>query len=207
MCNDLAGWFWRGDKTSSQLTNTKSIHSAPFLSFLIQLKLFLIINWHITSKANGTCQAEHDRQMILYTCCTTRPQSSAYRVSFLAKISLVQMIWWSQLQHQLVTCMKFWTDQCTRNTGAPLCAEMQTCIFKKTTCCTFSHVVLLSRACLLNLTCKMSIPEERLVFFFMQWCISARFPESLQVFKSIYKLNLPSKALQVLMFASRSLQV
>ena len=165
MCNDLAGWFWRGDKTSSQLTNTKSIHSAPFLSFLIQLKLFLIINWHITSKANGTCQAEHDRQMILYTCCTTRPQSSAYRVSFLAKISLVQMIWWSQLQHQLVTCMKFWTDQCTRNTGAPLCAEMQTCIFKKTTCCTFSHVVLLSRACLLNLTCKMSIPEERLVFF------------------------------------------
>ena len=35
----------------------------------------------------------------------------------------------------------------------------------------------------------------------------ARFPGSLQVLTSTYKLNLPSKVLQVLTFASQSLQV
>ena len=35
----------------------------------------------------------------------------------------------------------------------------------------------------------------------------SRFPGSLQVLTSTYKLNLPSKALQVLIFASWSLQV
>ena len=97
------------------LQNQYILH--PFglsFSFLIQLKLFLIINWH--NKQSKWYMWSLTWQMILYTC-TTRPQSSAYHVSFLAKISLVQMIWWSQLQHQLVTCMKFWTDQCTRNTG------------------------------------------------------------------------------------------
>ena len=36
---------------------------------------------------------------------------------------------------------------------------------------------------------------------------STRFPGSLQVLTSTYKLNLPSKALQVLIFASQSLQI
>ena len=55
-------------------------------------------------------------------------------------------------------------------------------------------------------TCACPIGEDR---SFLQCYLTstARFPGSLQVLTSSYKLNLPSKALQVLIFASRSLHV
>ena len=56
---------------------------------------------------------------------------------------------------------------------------------------------------------KMFKPPQKMVdvFQFHYWSVCPRFPGSLQVLTSTYKLNLHSKAIQVLIFASRSLQV